>query len=137
MLKKEQETGVKYQDVQRAHAEEIMGEALHTTVSERQDDNAKQSDAKIPGGRNREDLIDSKRKFQDRKDTLPTIDTIDTIAEDAMLNGGKVSEEQWDGDPESEKDNFVQEELYIHAKLLIVDDRIAICGSSNLNDRVS
>ncbi len=25
--------------------------------------------------------------------------------------------------------------LYIHSKLMIVDDRIAICGSANINDR--
>lgn len=32
-------------------------------------------------------------------------------------------------------DDFVSEELYIHAKLLIADDRLVIMGSSNLNDR--
>ncbi|KAI8329868.1 hypothetical protein BC941DRAFT_463630 [Chlamydoabsidia padenii] len=31
--------------------------------------------------------------------------------------------------------DFVSEELYIHAKLLIADDRLVIMGSSNLNDR--
>jgi phospholipase D1/2 len=30
---------------------------------------------------------------------------------------------------------FITEELYIHTKLLIADDRIVICGSANLNDR--
>ena len=38
---------------------------------------------------------------------------------------------------EAEKDNIVQEELYVHGKVCIVDDRIAICGSANINDRVS
>ncbi|KAI8981075.1 hypothetical protein BDB01DRAFT_795326 [Pilobolus umbonatus] len=32
-------------------------------------------------------------------------------------------------------DEYVTEELYIHAKLLIADDRIVIMGSANLNDR--
>ncbi|KAG0633800.1 hypothetical protein HOY80DRAFT_895945 [Tuber brumale] len=32
-------------------------------------------------------------------------------------------------------DAFVSEELYVHSKLLIADDRIVICGSANLNDR--
>ncbi|KAI8981744.1 hypothetical protein BDF20DRAFT_911999 [Mycotypha africana] len=31
--------------------------------------------------------------------------------------------------------NFVTEQVYIHSKLMIVDDRIVICGSANLNDR--
>ncbi|KAI8369196.1 hypothetical protein EDC96DRAFT_504222 [Choanephora cucurbitarum] len=30
---------------------------------------------------------------------------------------------------------FVTEQVYIHSKLMIVDDKIAICGSANLNDR--
>jgi phospholipase D1/2 len=34
-----------------------------------------------------------------------------------------------------EVSNYVTEELYIHAKLLIADDRIVIMGSANLNDR--
>ena len=31
--------------------------------------------------------------------------------------------------------NPVMEQIYIHAKLLIVDDRTVICGSANINDR--
>ena len=69
-------------------------------------------------------------------DTEDPIMSADSIAEDAMARGGTVSEEYWDGvDPEGEKENFVQEELYIHAKLLIADDKVVICGSSNINDR--
>jgi phospholipase D1/2 len=59
----------------------------------------------------------------------------DSIADDAMLNDKKPSTEDWEGDPESEKEFFFQEELYIHAKLCIVDDKYVICGSSNINDR--
>jgi phosphatidylserine/phosphatidylglycerophosphate/cardiolipin synthase-like enzyme len=29
----------------------------------------------------------------------------------------------------------VTEQIYIHSKLLIVDDRLVICGSANINDR--
>ncbi|RHZ62007.1 uncharacterized protein CDV56_107042 [Aspergillus thermomutatus] len=54
-----------------------------------------------------------------------------------MLSGRKVSKEPWEGDLESKKENFVQEELYIHGKLLIADDRTIICGSANINDRDS
>ncbi|EXX54735.1 uncharacterized protein OCT59_028117 [Rhizophagus irregularis] len=31
--------------------------------------------------------------------------------------------------------NYITEEVYIHSKLLIADDRIVICGSANLNER--
>ncbi|GAM89123.1 hypothetical protein ANO11243_071580 [Dothideomycetidae sp. 11243] len=41
----------------------------------------------------------------------------------------------WSGSPRSEMDAFVSEELYVHSKLMIVDDRIVIAGSANLNDR--
>ena len=32
-------------------------------------------------------------------------------------------------------DAFVSEELYVHSKILIADDRLAIIGSANINDR--
>ncbi|KAG0077002.1 hypothetical protein BGZ92_002158 [Podila epicladia] len=36
---------------------------------------------------------------------------------------------------DDELHDFVTEQLYIHSKLMIVDDRIIICGSANINDR--
>ncbi|KAG0151027.1 hypothetical protein CROQUDRAFT_713026 [Cronartium quercuum f. sp. fusiforme G11] len=41
----------------------------------------------------------------------------------------------WLGDEESERAAFVSEELYIHTKLMIVDDKKVIMGSANCNDR--
>ena len=62
--------------------------------------------------------------------------SVDSVAKNKMFDGGKVSEEHWEGHEDVERDNFVQEELYVHAKVLIADDRVAICGSANINDRV-
>lgn len=59
----------------------------------------------------------------------------DSVAECYMLNGPDLRTIPWHGDPETEIDAFVSEELYIHSKLLIADDRTVICGSANLNDR--
>jgi phospholipase D1/2 len=59
----------------------------------------------------------------------------DSIADDAMLTEKKPSNEEWEGEPEDEKQHFFQEELYIHAKICIIDDKTVICGSSNINDR--
>lgn len=59
----------------------------------------------------------------------------DSVAECYMLNGPDIRSAPWDGDAETEMDAFVSEELYIHSKLLIADDRIVICGSANMNDR--
>lgn len=41
----------------------------------------------------------------------------------------------WLGDEESERAAYVSEELYIHTKLMIVDDKKVIMGSANINDR--
>ncbi|WPG99777.1 phospholipase D/nuclease [Acrodontium crateriforme] len=59
----------------------------------------------------------------------------DSVAECYMLNGKDIRNVLWEGDAQSEMDAFVSEELYIHSKLLIADDRKVICGSANLNDR--
>lgn len=59
----------------------------------------------------------------------------DTVSECYMLGGEDIRKVPWEGSPEDEMDAFVSEELYIHSKLLIADDRIVICGSANLNDR--
>lgn len=136
MQKQEEKSGVSYQEVQRAAANETMGGSVPTSTDEHpQQDNS--------GNEEAERLADQKRKFEASRAEAGLADggrpdpKNDTISATAMLNGGKVSDQKWDGDLEEEKVNFVQEELYIHGKLLIVDDRIAICGSSNINDRVN
>lgn len=52
-----------------------------------------------------------------------------------MDGGEDIRNVPWHGDEESEMNAFVSEELYIHSKVLIADDRLVICGSANLNDR--
>ncbi|MCJ1319049.1 hypothetical protein MMC15_004382 [Xylographa vitiligo] len=143
MVRQEEKSGVKYQDVQRAEAEEIMSGGVHGSKNP--------EDSKIPGkhqhylrsddsgNETMEANTDSKRRFEASREEASTGEgqskSEDTIAPTTMLNGGKVSDQSWEGDPEQEKENFVQEELYIHAKVCIVDDQIVICGSANINDR--
>lgn len=38
-------------------------------------------------------------------------------------------------DPVTKKDRLVTEQIYVHSKLLIADDLVAILGSANINDR--
>ena len=138
MVKQEEKSGVKYQDVQRAEAEEIMGEGVHGAS----DPTEKHDDRDDAGDEEKERMVDQKRKFEASRGEAGVKDgrkstTESSISQTAMLNGGKVSDLKWEGDPEQEKENFVQEELYIHGKVLIVDDKIVICGSSNINDRVN
>lgn len=136
--RQEQESGVTYQQLQRAEAEEIMGSGIHGYQDEKKEKESKGSGSKISEDE-RQQIIDRKRRFEQSRreiDVKDPINSSDSIAEDAMARGGTVTEEQWEGDDkEAEKHNFVQEELYIHAKLLIVDDHTVVCGSANLNDR--
>ncbi|KAI9729564.1 MAG: hypothetical protein M1834_006760 [Cirrosporium novae-zelandiae] len=59
----------------------------------------------------------------------------DSVASCYMLGGEDIRNVPWEGGEMDEIDAFVSEELYIHSKLLIADDRVVICGSANLNDR--
>ncbi|KAL9128488.1 MAG: hypothetical protein Q9217_002838 [Psora testacea] len=59
----------------------------------------------------------------------------DSVSECYMQGGRDIREVPWENGDISEIDAFVSEELYVHSKVLIADDRIAICGSANLNDR--
>lgn len=139
LVKQEKESGVTYQQLQRAEAEEIMGTGIHGYEGEKKEEDSKGGAGQSIAEDDRKRIIDQKRRFEEARKTMDVEDPIhsaDSIAEDAMARGGTVTEEHWEGDDkEQEKENFVQEELYIHAKLLIVDDRIVVCGSSNLNDR--
>ena len=74
------------------------------------------------------------------------------VGQHAMQDTSSLFDEQWDGTDEEELSCIVSEVCpaahrytsqmlnlyklcYIHSKLMIVDDRRVICGSSNLNDR--
>ena len=138
LQRQEEKSGVPFQDVQKAHAQEVMGaSAPSSTDKDPQGAKGKKTDEE------KEKIIDQKRKFEEAADDAGLGDKgeenteQDSIASTAMLDGGKVSDLKWEGDLDQEKHLFVQEELYIHAKLLIVDDKTVICGSSNINDRVS
>jgi phospholipase D1/2 len=140
LKKQEEKAGVKYQEVQRAEAEEIMGTGVHPATTTSSDQHA----ATDSGDEREEKAVDRKRQFEAHREDQDSGEHVkppasgDSIAKDAMKGQRKVSEEPWDDDDkELELRNFVQEELYIHAKVCIIDDRTVICGSSNINDRVN
>ncbi|KAJ6179028.1 hypothetical protein N7519_009489 [Penicillium mononematosum] len=131
----EKQADVTYQDIQRGIAETIMSESVHPAVGKDGDDNEKDYAADQSA---KEETLRKLQNFQDKVDQRKAGDGFnskDSVAHCTMLNGGKVSDESWEGDPEAEKANFVQEELYVHGKVCIVDDRTIICGSANINDR--
>lgn len=125
MIRQEEKSGVKYQELQRAAAEEIMGSAMHGSV----DPSEAKDDRDNAGDEEKEETMDRRRKFEAEQENAGHHNdapghTADSIAGTAMLLGGKVTEQPWDGNLDEEKVNFVQEELYIHAKLCIVDDKV-------------
>ncbi|KAI1066624.1 hypothetical protein LB507_011099 [Fusarium sp. FIESC RH6] len=145
IIKAEKETGVSYQQVQRAEAEEIMGEGIHGSYNVNDSGSESEGDEHMHRDKDKKELDeDIKKTFEARKKfeaALPqeSVHTTSSVAHHAMASTGDgvgLKEEPWfEEDPESEVKNWIQEELYIHGKLLLVDDRIAVCGSSNLNDR--
>ncbi|EAU32910.1 hypothetical protein ATEG_06366 [Aspergillus terreus NIH2624] len=131
----EKEAGVTYNDIQRGIAESIMSDSVHPAVGKEGDKNEVDYDN---AQQEREERLAKLRRYEEQSERHQEdygYKSKDTVAHTTMLNGGKMSDEPWEGDPEAEKDNFVQEELYVHGKVCIVDDRIAICGSANINDR--
>ncbi|CUA74327.1 Phospholipase D p2 [Rhizoctonia solani] len=59
----------------------------------------------------------------------------DTVGQHALMDRTRLSDEQWLGSEQEERDSYVSELLYIHSKVMIVDDRRVIMGSANINDR--
>ncbi|KAI0508702.1 phospholipase D/nuclease [Xylaria bambusicola] len=128
---REEKSGVKYQQVQRAQAEEMMGSGIHDSGIHEKLSRAEE----MRESKERTDSSQAKQRYEEVRRSGEDITSTFSVAHHAMAGTGKLSDEPWDGDPEQEVHNWIQEELYVHAKLLIVDDRIVICGSSNLNDR--
>ena len=140
MKKTEEKTGISYRDVQRAEAEELMAAGIHGTLdtkhNERDEHMGTLKQQKVNGAdKEVQEAIKAKEEFEKARPEEEVV-TSTSVAYHAMGGQGSILEEKWDEkDMESEVQNWIQEELYIHSKLLIVDDRIVVCGSSNLNDR--
>ncbi|KAJ5722756.1 Phospholipase D/Transphosphatidylase [Penicillium malachiteum] len=131
----EKKAGVTYQDIQRGIAESIMSESIHPSIGKEGDRHEKSYDADASQKQEKVRKLEMFEEQVEQNKAKQGDASRDSVAHVTMLNGGKMSDEVWEGDPEGEKTNFVQEELYVHGKVCIVDDRIVICGSANINDR--
>jgi phospholipase D1/2 len=132
----ENEAGVTYNDIQRGIAESIMSDSVHPSIGQEGDKNEVSYDDQQ---KEKEERLARLRRYEEKAERQKPEykpSSKDTVAHTTMLNGGRMSDEPWEGEEEAEKENFVQEELYVHGKVCIVDDRIVICGSANINDRV-
>jgi len=121
--RQEEKSGVSYQELQRENAEELMGEAGATAGRGFDDSSSESSIEDGDGQLEREKLHDKKAKFEAQKEAnvhenkrdIP--ESQDTIAKNAMEGQKNVSQETWDGEEEQERQNYVTEQLYIHAKV--------------------
>lgn len=126
-----------YQEVQRAEAEEIMGAGPGLSESTKDEIDHDKKDDHHSSATEQKHRFEAEREAAGLGEASKNIVSADSIAKNAMKDTKNVSEEPWGEDEQLERDNIVQEELYIHAKVLIVDDKTVVCGSSNINDRVS
>ncbi|KAI1276036.1 phospholipase [Xylaria sp. FL0933] len=99
----------------------------------RYDDARREYDDYVGGGNDRR-YRDQYDRYQSAASRVPD-ETWDTVSSCYMDGGPDIRTVPWHGDEEAEMNAFVSEELYIHSKVLIADDRLVICGSANLNDR--
>ena len=120
MAKVEQESGVSYEAARREH-DDIVGAGY---------DGRGEGTGAVRGQRSEE-----YDRYQEAAAKVPTKSEYDTVSHCYMDNGVSIKDIPWFGSADSEMDAFVSEELYIHSKVLIADDRVVICGSANLNDR--
>ncbi|KAI8630463.1 phospholipase D/nuclease [Xylariaceae sp. FL1651] len=109
MRQAEEESGVRYDDARRQY-DDIVGRGEDGGYRDQYD------------------------RYQSAASHVPD-QTWDTVSACYTDGGPDIRSVPWYGDEESELDAFVSEELYIHSKVLITDDRLVICGSANLNDR--
>ncbi|KIE01032.1 Phospholipase D, partial [Metarhizium majus ARSEF 297] len=150
----EKKTGISYQQVQRAEAEEIMASGVHgyedsssdegeggsrfhdLNPKHKHDREKRKANTSSSQQKAAEDAQRARKIFEQEKPEEEVISAA-SVAHHAMKTESSLQDEPWDNhdDEESEIKNWIQEELYVHSKLLIADDRIVICGSSNLNDR--
>ncbi|KIY68459.1 phospholipase D/nuclease [Cylindrobasidium torrendii FP15055 ss-10] len=76
------------------------------------------------------------RQWEKASHLIPDDDNVsDNVVQHMLQDTTGLQDEQWCGTEEEEKAAYVSELLYIHTKLMIVDDRRVIMGSANINDR--
>ncbi|OTA94282.1 hypothetical protein M434DRAFT_394836 [Hypoxylon sp. CO27-5] len=113
----ERESGVSYEDARREYDDRVGGYPY--------------------GNRNEGEYGYNSGSYERYQSAASNVDdsTWDTVSSCYMEGGTDIRNVPWNGSEDAELDAFVSEELYIHSKVLIADDRLVICGSANLNDR--
>ncbi|KAI0338808.1 phospholipase D/nuclease [Trametopsis cervina] len=75
-------------------------------------------------------------RFEQGADGLRSDEEVaDNVVQHMLHDKTSLLDEKWLGTEEEELGCYVSELLYIHSKVMIVDDRRVIMGSANINDR--
>ncbi|KAB8253981.1 hypothetical protein BDV32DRAFT_22628 [Aspergillus pseudonomiae] len=125
LVQAEQRSGVDYEDARKQHDVNVVGQGGYGPGA--------------PAPRSAFDTTAPFQQYQQGARQVPGTKTgsgrWNSVSSCYMLNGEDIRNVPWDGPPEAEIDAFVTEELYVHSKVMIADDRVVVCGSANLNDR--
>lgn len=128
MREAEQQSGIKFQDAQAQYNDAVELPASYPTQGDDGQDRSFSMDRQMYN-----EYQQSTHGIQQQQGLGSG--RWDSVSECYMLGGTDIRSVPWENGNVSEMDAFVSEELYVHSKVLIADDRIVICGSANLNDR--
>ncbi|KAL7424937.1 hypothetical protein Q5752_000624 [Cryptotrichosporon argae] len=143
----EERSGVSFHEAQIALAKIYMGDNVkegyntvtieqahdaHTNADETGKKGSAQTQVKLP--QTVEEAKEIIQRFQNGAEKSDE-HISDNIGQHAMLDKTSIFDEKWDGTDDEELYCMVSELLYIHSKIMIVDDRRVVIGSANLNDR--
>ncbi|KAF6747521.1 phospholipase D [Ephemerocybe angulata] len=151
----EDNSNVKFHEAQVAHARQYMSGDQYTyyaedeaykvvtvTIPQETTEGIVESDKSapkveaVPVPKTDEEAKAIVEKFEHGADNLRRdADVSDSVAQHLLDDTTTLLDEQWLGTPDEELNAYVSELLYIHSKLMIVDDRKVIMGSANINDR--
>ncbi|TEB25730.1 phospholipase D, partial [Coprinellus micaceus] len=150
----EENSGVKFHEAQVAHARLYMSQDQFTHYAKSE---TKQVTVSIPQ-ETTEAIVESDKsvpqtetitvpetddaareiveKFEHGADNLRRDSEVsDSVSQHLLDDRTTLLDEKWLGTEEEELNAYVSELLYIHSKLMIVDDRRVIMGSANINER--
>ncbi|THU96802.1 phospholipase D/nuclease [Dendrothele bispora CBS 962.96] len=124
---------------------EGLGQTERTRDNNKDDkDGKKKGPEPVPVPQTEDEARDTIRRFERAAREVRGLDldgdgregrVSDNVVQHMLQDKTELKQEQWDGSDEEELNSYVSELLYIHSKVMIVDDRRVIMGSANINDR--
>lgn len=145
----EQNSGVSFNQAQVALAREwVAGDDLTTqtdiivTIPQQEEGlvntntKSQAKTEKVPIPTNDQEARETVARFERGAQGLRSDESVsDSVVQHMLADKTSLLDEVWLGTEEEELNAYVSELLYIHSKLMIVDDRRVIMGSANINDR--